>query len=73
MTNSQTQSIILLYLVMVEEFLSQRVRDACGVHTFRTTTGRSWADPTRKHKGGVGERGRAYHINRVVERPHIFI
>lgn len=40
---------------MVEEFLSQRVRDACGVRTFRTTTGRSWADPAPK--GGVGGKG----------------
>jgi|KBSMisStaDraftv2_1062788.scaffolds.fasta_scaffold18701_3 hypothetical protein len=42
---------------MVEEFLSQRVRDACGVRTFRTTTGRSWADPAPKHKGGIGGKG----------------
>src|SRR5688572_21871302 len=73
MTNRIGHSVILLYLVMVEEFLSQRVRDACGVRSFRTTTGRSWADPAPKHKRGIGERGRAYHINRVVERPRIFI
>ena len=43
---------------MVEEFLSQRVRDACGVRAFRTTTGRSWADPAPKHKGGIGGKDR---------------
>lgn len=43
---------------MVEEFLYLRVRDARGVRAFRTTTGRSWADPAPKHKGGEG--GRAY-------------
>jgi hypothetical protein len=42
---------------MVEEFLSQRVRDASGVCAFRTTTGHSWADPAPKHKGGIGEKG----------------
>lgn len=51
------QSFILLGLVMVEEFLSLRVRDTRGVRAFRTTTGRSWADPAPKHQGGIGGRG----------------
>lgn len=47
----------LFFLVMVEEFLSLRVRDARGVRAFRTTTGRSWADPAPKYKRGIGGRG----------------
>lgn len=42
---------------MVEGFLSLRARDARGVRAFRTTTGRSWADPAPKQKGGKGGRG----------------
>ena len=43
---------------MVEEFLYLRVRDARGVRAFRTTTGRSWADPAPKHKGGYHREGK---------------
>lgn len=61
---------------MVEEFLYLRVRDARGVRAFRTTTGRSWADPAPKHKGGIGGRGPGLSYKegcRKRTRPPIFI
>lgn len=41
-------------VVLVEAFFSLLVkgaRDVRGVRAFRTTEGRSWADPAPKHKG----------------------
>lgn len=60
MTNRHRASTFYLFnihIVMVEGFLSLRARDARGVRAFRTTTGRSWADPAPKQKGGKGGRG----------------